>query len=111
MAVAGVQQTSPMCVFVRIVRQKIINYINKLVSILEGVSEAVVKCCISTSLGTSVAAIVPFFERDCAAQTPVANAGSCLDAHRTGNISGPKLGPASPAKRVKSGRRRRGCRP
>ena len=72
MAVAGVQQTSPMCVFVRIVCQKIINYINKLVSILEGVSEAVAKCCISTSPGTSVAAIVPFFERDCAAQTLVA---------------------------------------
>jgi len=71
MAVAGVQQTPPMCDFTRIWRQKIINYINKLVSVLEATSEAAVKCCISTSLGTGVAAIAPFFERDCAAPTPV----------------------------------------
>jgi hypothetical protein len=66
MAVAGVQQTPPMCDFTRIWRQKIINYINKLVSVLEMISEAAGKCCISTSVGNSVAAIVPFFERDCA---------------------------------------------
>jgi hypothetical protein len=81
MAVAGVQQTPPMCDFMGIVRLKIINYINKLSAVLEGGSEAVGKCCISTSLGTGVAAIVPFFERDCAAATPVARAGSRLDAH------------------------------
>jgi hypothetical protein len=67
MAVAGVQQTPPMCDFTRICRQKIVNYINKLVSVLEATSEAAGKCCISTSLGNSVAAIVPFFERDCVA--------------------------------------------
>src|SRR5215475_10503394 len=63
MAVASPQQRSPMCVFMRIVCQKILNYINKLIAILEATREVAGKCCASASLGTSVAAIVPFFER------------------------------------------------
>jgi hypothetical protein len=97
MAVAGVQQTPPMCDFTRILRQKIINYINKLVSVLETVSEAAVKCCISTSLGTGVAAIAPFFERDCAAPTPVVNR-----TFSTGGLNRRFWGVAEARKRVGS---------
>jgi hypothetical protein len=90
MAVAGVQQALPMYDFMGIARQKIINYINKLVAVFEMTSEADVKCCISTSLGTGVAAIAPFFERDCACCDAVADASSRFDLHRVDNVSGPK---------------------